>query len=43
MCTRVYTFVYRRVHYCIHACTQVRSRYVLGEVYLTPVVKASPH
>ena len=28
-CTRVYTTVYPRVHYCIHACTQVRSKYLL--------------
>ena len=28
-CTRVYTTVYPRVHYCIHACTQVRSKYIL--------------
>ena len=28
-CTRVYTTVYPRVHNCIHACTQVRSKYVL--------------
>jgi len=27
--TRVYTTVYPRVHYCIHACTQVRSKYIL--------------
>ena len=25
LCTRVYTVVYPRVHYCIHACTQRRS------------------
>ena len=28
-CTRVYTTVYPRVHNSIHACTQVRSKYVL--------------
>ena len=27
--TRVYTIVYPRVHNCIHACTQVRSKYLL--------------
>ena len=30
MCTRVYTIVYPRVHYCIHACTLSRSKYVLS-------------
>ena len=29
LCTRVYTLVYPRVHYCIHACTLSRSKYVL--------------
>ncbi len=28
-CTRVYTIVYPRVHNSIHACTQVRSKYIL--------------
>ena len=28
-CTRVYTTVYPRVHNSIHACTQVRSKYIL--------------
>ena len=28
-CTRVYTTVYPRVYNCIHACTQVRSKYLL--------------
>ena len=28
-CTRVYTTVYPRVHNSIHACTQVRSKYLL--------------
>ena len=27
--TRVYTIVYPRVHNSIHACTQVRSKYIL--------------
>ena len=27
--TRVYTIVYPRVHNSIHACTQVRSKYLL--------------
>ena len=27
-CTRVYTTVYPRVHNSIHACTQVRSKYI---------------
>ena len=27
--TRVYTAVYPRVHNSIHACTQVRSKYIL--------------
>ena len=27
--TRVYTTVYPRVHNSIHACTQVRSKYIL--------------
>ena len=27
--TRVYTTVYPRVHYSIHACTQHRSKYIL--------------
>ena len=29
-CTRVYTTVYPRVHNSIHACTQVRSKYLLS-------------
>ena len=33
-CTRVYTTVYPRVHYCIHACTQVRSKYLLSRARL---------
>ena len=28
--TRVYTTVYPRVHNSIHACTLLRSRYILG-------------
>ena len=28
MCTRVYTTVYPRVYYCIHACTRLRSQYI---------------
>ena len=30
--TRVYTLVYPRVHNCIHACTLLRSKYILGGV-----------
>ena len=30
LCTRVYTLVYPRVHYCIHACTLSRSKYLLS-------------
>ena len=33
-CTRVYTTVYPRVHNSIHACTQVRSKYVLCKARL---------
>ena len=33
-CTRVYTTVYPRVHNCIHACTQVRSKYTLCRAHL---------
>ena len=33
-CTRVYTTVYPRVHKCIHACTQVRSKYLLCGAHL---------
>ena len=33
-CTRVYTTVYPRVHNCIHACTQVRSKYLLSRARL---------
>ena len=33
-CTRVYTIVYPRVHYSIHACTQVRSKYILRRACL---------
>ena len=33
-CTRVYTVVYPRVHNCIHACTQPRSKYVLYRALL---------
>ena len=33
-CTRVYTTVYPRVHNCIHACTQVRSKYLLCRAHL---------
>ena len=38
-CTRVYTTVYPRVHYCIHACTQVRSKYLLcrARLYVYPL------
>ena len=32
--TRVYTTVSPRVHYCIHACTQVRSKYLLSRARL---------
>ena len=32
--TRVYTTVYPRVHNSIHACTQVRSKYLLCRVRL---------
>ena len=32
--TRVYTTVYPRVHYSIHACTQVRSKYILSRARL---------
>ena len=32
--TRVYTTVYPRVYYCIHACTQVRSKYLLSRARL---------
>ena len=32
--TRVYTFVYPRVHNSIHACTQVRSKYILSRARL---------
>ena len=32
--TRVYTTVYPRVRYCIHACTQVRSKYLLSRARL---------
>ena len=32
--TRVYTIVYPRVHNCIHACTQVRSKYLLSRARL---------
>ena len=32
--TRVYTTVYPRVHNCIHACTQVRSKYLLSSARL---------
>ena len=30
LCTRVYTLVYPHVHYCIHACTLHRSKYLLS-------------
>ena len=33
-CTRVYTTVYPRVHNSIHACTQVRSKYLLSRARL---------
>ena len=33
-CTRVYTTVYPRVHNSIHACTQVRSKYLLSGAHL---------
>ena len=33
-CTCVYTTVYPRVHICIHACTQVRSKYLLSRARL---------
>ena len=48
-CTRVYTIIYPRVHYCIHACTQLRSKYIpdralvcviLGECLGVPETKA---
>ena len=29
MCTRVYTFVYTWVYNSVHACTLLRSKYVL--------------
>ena len=32
--TRVYTTVYPRVHNSIHACTQVRSKYILCRAHL---------
>ena len=32
--TRVYTTVYPRVHNSIHACTQVRSKYLLSRARL---------
>jgi len=32
--TRVYTTVYPRVHNSIHACTQVRSKYILSRAHL---------
>ena len=32
--TRVYTTVYPRVHNSIHACTQVRSKYLLCRAHL---------
>ena len=32
--TRVYTTVYPRVHNSIHACTQVRSKYILSRARL---------
>jgi len=32
--TRVYTTVYPRVHNSIHACTQVRSKYLLSRAHL---------
>ena len=34
MYTRVYTIVYPRVHYCIHACTLPRSKYLLGRALI---------
>ena len=34
-CTRVYTTVYPRVHNSIHACTQVRSKYLLSRARLS--------
>ena len=33
-CTRVYTLYTHVYHYCIHACTQVRSKYLLSRVCL---------
>ena len=37
--TRVYTTVYPRVHKSIHACTQVRSKYILrrARLYVYPL------
>ena len=41
--TRVYTTVYPRVHNSIHACTQVRSEYILCRarlyVFLSGIIR----
>ena len=34
MCTRVYTFVYMWVYSSVHACTLLRSKYVLCRVLI---------
>ena|GEM_PF-2339844 len=38
-CTRVYTFVYLRVHKSIHTCTQLRSRRIPQRGHIIPLWK----
>ena len=41
MCTRVYTIVYTWVYNGIHACTQLRSKYVLHKVLICAFLRAN--
>gem|GEM_PF-971868 len=41
MCTRVYTFVYTWVYNSVHACTLLRSKYVLCRVLICAFLGAN--